>query len=346
MKILRPILLLLFLLCIACGYGSKVDVTDVEQVYYKGTATEEQARAVGETLTKAGFFDGERARSVQLLQEGDETVLRFVVKDGYWEDQSAVDSFAELAYKVSQQVFEGKEITVHLCDNTFKTKNSFPMSTTPKPSVSISENEDIFYLGQATEEQALAVGKTLTKEGLLTGKNRASIQLEIKDDQITLRYVMKDGLWENPEMVETFANLSYEVSQQVFEGKPIQVELADNSWAPQKSFPMEKTPSLTFGPDETLIYGKGVEKTQAQNVGKALQKIQYFTGKNTATVQLRKADKGFRVRFAVRDGFWEQEQLYPQWESLRGDIEKTLGQPVVLELCDSSFTTQKSFPEK
>lgn len=213
--------------------------------------------------------------------------------------------------------------------------------------VQVSENEEIFYQGAATEEQAKAVGESLTQHGLLNGSNPASIQLDIEGEKTILRFVVKEGLWEDEMMVESFGDTAYKVSQEVFEGKEITVELCDDHFNSKNSFPMAEVPVMRFGPDESIIYQKKLGQEKAAAVGEVLKSIGYFSGDNTATVQLREFNDGYQVMFVVQDGFWDKEELYPQWESLREQLSAALeGKPVTLDLCDDSFTSHKTFGPK
>ncbi len=341
MRSFKPVIFILFLLLVACQ-GPKVSISENEEIFYKGGATEEQAKAVGEVLTQRGVLDGSNPASIQLIKKDEAFTLRLVVKEGRWDDEHVAETFADIAYGVSQDALDGATINVELCDDQFKTQRSFPMAELAK--VQLSPKETIFLLGAATEEQGRAVGASLTQHGLLNGANPASIQLDVKEEKIHLRFVVKEGLWDDEMMIESFADSAYNVSQEVFNGKEVTVDLCDDHFHPRNTFPAQHTPVVTFGPEETIIYQSKVGEDKAQAVGKLLQKIKYFTGSGTATVQLREGGDGYRVMFVVRDGFWDEEELYPQWESLRAQLAETLtGKPVTLELCDTTFKTHKSF---
>ena len=70
-----------------------------DAVYYFGTATGAQAKAVGEALRGAGFLRD--LGSTVVLSKGDTTELSFVVNDGVWERPDAVAGFERLARQVA-----------------------------------------------------------------------------------------------------------------------------------------------------------------------------------------------------------------------------------------------------
>ena len=342
MKLVKRLSLLVLLLLIGCQQGPKVQISENEEIFYKGSATEEQARAVGEVLTQRGILTGSNPASIQLIGKDGAFTLRLVIKEDRWEDDQLAQTFGDIAFGISQDALDGAEVSVEFCDDHFKTQRTFPMAELAK--VQLTPNEIIFLLGSATEEQGRAVGASLTRHGLLDGSNPASMQLHLEGDKINLRFVVKEGLWDNEMMIESFAEAAYNVSQEVFEGREVMVDLCDDHFNPRNTFPMRHTPVMTFGPEETVIYQAKIGEEKARAVGQVLQKVGYFSGSSTATVQLRQNGEGYRSMFVVRDGFWDKQELYPQWESLRAQLSEVLdGKPVTLELCDSTFTAHKSF---
>ena len=65
-----------------------------DEIYYYGSATEADAKALGQALKTAGFLQ-DRGVSV-FLSKGDGTVISFVVKEGYWEKPEAVAIYEKL----------------------------------------------------------------------------------------------------------------------------------------------------------------------------------------------------------------------------------------------------------
>ena len=70
-----------------------------DEIYYLGSATESDARALGEALRNAGYL-ADRGASVT-VSKGDGTAIGFVVSEGVWERADAVAAFARLARQVA-----------------------------------------------------------------------------------------------------------------------------------------------------------------------------------------------------------------------------------------------------
>jgi hypothetical protein len=94
--------------------AGKVSVGN-DHVYYLGTATEAQAKALGDALKSSGFFE-DKGFDVFLSKQSDGTTLSFVVGDGAWDDASIVTSFEKIARDAAPSV-GGLPVRLRL-DNT------------------------------------------------------------------------------------------------------------------------------------------------------------------------------------------------------------------------------------
>jgi len=97
-----------------------------DEVIYKGTATEQEAQKLGEALKAAQYF-GDNEASVILSKGTDGTIISYVVKDGFWDDQKNVEGFAELSRGVAPAV-GGLPIKVRLLNTAGDTKKEIPVS--------------------------------------------------------------------------------------------------------------------------------------------------------------------------------------------------------------------------
>jgi hypothetical protein len=99
--------------------AGKTVIGTLDEVYYFGTATEVEAKALGQALQTAGFFH-DKGFSV-LLYKGEGTVLAFVVKEGFWEAPENVAMFDKVTRQVAPSV-GGLPITLRLVNNSIDTK--------------------------------------------------------------------------------------------------------------------------------------------------------------------------------------------------------------------------------
>jgi hypothetical protein len=81
-------------------------------VYYAGSATKAQARALGRRFESKGFFRG-KGVSVFLTRHDDSTTLAFVVAEGVWNNPNKVSNFEAIVRDVAPMV-GGLPIDMHL----------------------------------------------------------------------------------------------------------------------------------------------------------------------------------------------------------------------------------------
>ena len=80
----------------------KTPIGSKDEIYYLGTATKEDAEALGRALRAAGYL---RDLGVSVaVSKGDETCLGFVVGEGVWQQTEAVERFENLARQVASSI--------------------------------------------------------------------------------------------------------------------------------------------------------------------------------------------------------------------------------------------------
>jgi len=93
----------------------RVPAGSKDEVFYYGSATEADGKALVEAFTKEGFL-ADRGASAMLAKGGDNTSISFVVKDGAWEDPQEVAYFERLVRAVAPSV-GGLPIKLRLVDS-------------------------------------------------------------------------------------------------------------------------------------------------------------------------------------------------------------------------------------
>jgi hypothetical protein len=92
-----------YVMATSLPHGTRLAVGPKDEIYYSGSATEADARALGEALKKDGFFQ-DRGATVQLHKDADGTLLSFTVNEGVWDDPKMVDGFAAVTRQVAGSV--------------------------------------------------------------------------------------------------------------------------------------------------------------------------------------------------------------------------------------------------
>tara|TARA_B100001250_G_C19140289_1_gene503515 strand:+ start:36 stop:419 length:384 start_codon:yes stop_codon:yes gene_type:complete len=116
----KLLLLFMALFFTSCeGYGELLEFNGGE-LYYTSNVTLAEANKLGKYCVKEGFFDGNE-KTIQLDKEGSTYLFRMVVKKGIENDQEFINIAKVTAAELSQNVFNGKQVDIHLCDENLKT---------------------------------------------------------------------------------------------------------------------------------------------------------------------------------------------------------------------------------
>lgn len=184
----------------------KVIVGTKDEVFYSGSATKEEATALGNVLKQSGFFT-DKGTSVILNKEQNKRTLSFVVKDGAWDQPATVSLFDEVGRQVAPTV-GGLPVQVRLLNTDRDVKEE---STVGKVAFG---KDTIYYVGTATEAEALAVGKALTADGFFHGRG-SDVFLSKHKDGTVLSFVVSDGAWDDPAILRDFERIGRKVGSAV-----------------------------------------------------------------------------------------------------------------------------------
>jgi hypothetical protein len=106
--------------------GTKYAVSDKESVNYSGSATAQDAQALGEALKKIGFFDNTKATDVLLHTDQTGTAVSFVVDRG-WDNEEILTSFKQ----IGEMLLQGLKVThlkIMLIDDHLNTKKEIQIN--------------------------------------------------------------------------------------------------------------------------------------------------------------------------------------------------------------------------
>ena len=202
----------------------KVTIGTKDEVYYSGSATRQDAQTLGATLKTMGFLS-DRGASVFLSKGNGGTVVSFVVKEGVWNDPAMVASFEEIGPGIAPSV-GGFPIQVRLIDSDSVVKKEVTAGK-----AIIGTKDEVYYLGSATEADAKALGQALQTAGFF--RDAGFSVLLSKGDGTVIGFVVKAGLWDEPENVATFEKIARQVASSVG-GLPIKLRLLNNTMETKK----------------------------------------------------------------------------------------------------------------
>jgi Glu-tRNA(Gln) amidotransferase subunit E-like FAD-binding protein len=101
-------------------YGEKVTHNQIT-VYYTKNASKDDAQRLLDYLVKDQLKDNDNVIDIQLNKSGSTDEVKFIVKKGLETDKETIDQMSILASELSENVFNKKDVDIHLCDEHFKT---------------------------------------------------------------------------------------------------------------------------------------------------------------------------------------------------------------------------------
>jgi len=114
------ILICMFLLTCNDSYGTLITYDDSD-LYYTSNITSHEAHKLGTYLVEGEFFTPGNTVSVQIDKTGKTYEFRMVVKKGIEKDPEYIEIAKLMAYALSEDVFNGSPVDIHLCDPYFET---------------------------------------------------------------------------------------------------------------------------------------------------------------------------------------------------------------------------------
>lgn len=111
----------------ACNnYGKKINY-DKNELYYKGDATESEAKKLGDYLREGGkYFDQNTNFAVQLEKKEGNYTVRFVVDEKKLKSSAGLEeSYNAIREELSNHIFNNQAITVEITDGNFKTIKTY-----------------------------------------------------------------------------------------------------------------------------------------------------------------------------------------------------------------------------
>ena len=211
----------------ASQYGlgqNTVTIGTKDQVEFSGSATKNDATALGNALKTAGYLQ-DRGVTVLLSKGTGGTVIGFVVQDGVWNQAGTLASFEEIARGVASSV-GGLPVQVQLLNSTKTVEKSGTVGE-----ADFGGGDAVIYEGTATQAGAQALGQQLKSIGFFQGKG-ANVFLT-KDGGTTLAFVVSDGTWNDATLVSDFEAIVRSVASTVG-GLPIDMRMVNTTLVVEK----------------------------------------------------------------------------------------------------------------
>jgi hypothetical protein len=105
----------------------------------------------------------------------------------------------------------------------------------PDPVVNVSENDEIFYWGDATEEDAVYLGEVLTELNLLPTFTGSTTEIELTSGEFAVSFVLVEGAWTDPETLDFYTQVGNFLADLPRFGRPLAIHLTDEFLEPQET---------------------------------------------------------------------------------------------------------------
>ena len=239
-KILIPVLVLIgFTSC--TDYGKEAVKGHIE-TYYKEGITEDQAKRAAEVMYNIDevAHNAKVKKSFQLCKKNDTVCFRMVVDE---EKAKAItdNDFIEMANIISDSVFNGAPVNMDITNNKFETIKSLTYRKIDNRVV-VQGHVEIYYKDGITEDQAKKAAEVMYNidEAANNPKVQKSFQLCKKNDIVCFRMVVADEERAKAIPDISFLAIANSVSDSVFNGAPVDIDLTNNKFESIKYIPYKK----------------------------------------------------------------------------------------------------------
>jgi hypothetical protein len=196
--------------------GSKVTIGARDEVFYSGSATKQEAEALGSALKQCGYFS-DRGVTVFLSKGSEGTVISYVAKEGSWNDPSLVSSYEQITGHAAFAV-GGLPVLLRIMN---KEKEVELQSAIGR--VALDGGDVVYYYGDLSQAQASAFGQALKTDGFFQGRG-ADVLLSRHSKNTTISFVVRDGVWQDPAAVSEFEKIARDGASAVG-GLPVTLRL-------------------------------------------------------------------------------------------------------------------------
>ncbi len=204
----------------AFAASKSVVIGTKDEVYYSGSATRQDAETLGNAL-KADSYFSDRGADVLLAKGNDGTTLSFVVQDKFLTQPNLLDSFEEVTRQIAP-VVGGYPVQVRIVNTARE-----PQFQSTVGKIDFPGNDSIYYLGSVKQSEAQALGKSLQSVHFFQGRGN-DVFLSRHKDGTAIAYVVSNGSWDKPAMVDDFEKITRNAAPSVG-GLPIKLRLVSTT---------------------------------------------------------------------------------------------------------------------
>lgn len=203
------------------------------------------------------------------------------------------------------------------------------------PKVVMGSKDEVYYTGTATESEAQALGNILKSNGYFSDKG-VTVLLDKSATATVVSFVVKPGIWDQPDMVASFDEMGREIAP-VVGGFPIQVRLINKERDLKNTTIVGKVDAA----NDHVYYMGSATDAQAHALATALTADGFFDGSGTDVFLSRQSD-ATALSFVVKDGAWDDPAMVASFEKIAREVAPSVGGlPIHLHLSNTNLDVKK-----
>jgi hypothetical protein len=188
-------------------------------IYYRSTVSADEAQRLREFLERSDFFNPTQP-AVEMEKERGVYHFRLPVTEEVHQDEEALVRYAVVAAGLSDEVFAGATVEVHLCDGWLRSRTVVPHCGKFGERFRFN-GAQLFYTPGVTENEAIRLGTFLMGQGFFNdGPKLGQFNRTAGGFELRLRVQNESAL--GPAHRAEFQRMASDLSQDVF-GVPVEV---------------------------------------------------------------------------------------------------------------------------
>ena len=201
-------------------------------------------------------------------------------------------------------------------------------------------DNDIHYTEGATEQEARALLGVLRGTFGMTEETGMSVQLRRHGDAYVVAFVLQDDAWNDPDILAEFRDVAFEASADIFDNRPVIVELRDDVWELKRTI---KFALVKFG-DADIYYTDGATEQEARALCGVLTGTLGITRETSISIQLRRDGDAHVVALVLQDDAWDDPEILAEVRDFATAASVGIfdDRPVVVELCDEAWKLKRT----